>query len=237
LYLLLLFIMMGATVYEGIQGNISLGAVVATLYLLDRLEGVINLSSSLMQNLSQFYFRFQVVPEFLKLDEEEKSTGILAPNLLETEIRFDHVSFKYPGQVDYALENVSLTIQPGERLAIVGENGAGKSTLCLLLLGLYRPTEGSITVGGIDLNKIDPKTWRKTAASVFQNYMRYQLSITENIGFGNVDDLDNEEKVKTAAKKAGIDDVIDGLTHQYQTLLGKQYEGAHDLSGGQWQKI
>jgi len=109
--------------------------------------------------------------------------------------------------------------------------------LCLLLLGLYRPTEGSITVGGIDLNKIDPKTWRKTAASVFQNYMRYQLSITENIGFGNVDDLDNEEKVKTAAKKAGIDDVIDGLTHQYQTLLGKQYEGAHDLSGGQWQKI
>lgn len=236
-YLTLLFIMMGITVYTGVQGDISIGSVVATLYLLDRLEGVVNVSSSLMSELGQFYFRFQAIPKFLELDEEEISTGLSAPLVLKKGIQFDHVSFKYPGQTDYALRDVSFFLKPGERIAIVGENGAGKSTLCLLILGLYRPTEGKIIIDDLNLNELDPKTWRQKAAAVFQNFEKYQLTVNENIAFGQIDQIHDEEKIEAAAMKSGIDVEINKLPHKYNTLLGKQYQDSHDLSGGQWQKI
>lgn len=236
-YLTLLFIMMGITVYTGVQGDISIGSVVATLYLLDRLEGVVNVSSSLMSELGQFYFRFQAIPKFLELDEEEISTGLSAPLVLKKGIQFDHVSFKYPGQTDYALRDVSFFLKPGERIAIVGENGAGKSTLCLLILGLYRPTEGKIIIDDLNLNELDPKTWRQKAAAVFQNFEKYQLTVNENIAFGQIDQIHDEEKIEAAAMKSGIDVEINKLPHKYNTLLGKQYQDSQDLSGGQWQKI
>lgn len=236
-YLILLFTMMGATIYTGIQGGISLGLVVATLYLLDRLEDVINSVSINIEELSGFYFRFRAVPEFLELDEEEKSSGLPAPYKFRKGIQFENVSFKYSNQSHYALENVSFFLNPGERIAIVGENGAGKSTLCLLLLGLYRPTEGRIMIDGVDLTEIEPKDWRRKVASVFQNYVKYQLTAKENIAFGNIDYLHDEQMVKSAAIKGGIHAEIESLPSEYSTLLGKQYEGAHDLSGGQWQKV
>ncbi|WP_199614023.1 ABC transporter ATP-binding protein [Paenibacillus alkalitolerans] len=236
-YLILLFVMMGAAAFAGVQGTASLGAVVSTLYLLDRLQQVMGTATYRLSDLVRFYFEFQVVPEFLQIDEEEKKNGIPAPFPLKEGIRFDNVSFTYPGQSGPALEQLSFHIRPGERIALAGENGAGKSTLCLLLLGLYRPTQGRILIDGIDLADIDPASWRKTAAAVFQNYVRYQLTAEENIGFGEVERLTDAEKVEEAASQSGIHPVIDQFPNRYGTLLGKQYEESRDLSGGQWQKV
>jgi ATP-binding cassette subfamily B protein len=132
---------------------------------------------------------------------------------------------------------VNLEIRPGERLALVGENGAGKSTLARLLLGLYEPTAGRVLVDGIDLRKIDPRAWRAQAAAVFQSFVRYQLTARENIGFGEPRFLQEEERLVTAARQSGAHDVVQPLPAGYETLLGKGFAEAQDLSPGQWQKL
>lgn len=236
-YLLLLFFLMGATVLAGVQGTISLGALVATLYLLNRLDDVMKYGSDTMGELAQFFFRFQVIPEFLQIEDEEERNGLPSPPYFKEGIEFVNVSFKYPGETKYALKNISFHLEPGERIALVGENGAGKSTLCLLLLGLYKPTEGRIFIDGKDLSGIDPVLWRKKAASVFQNYMRYQLTARENIGLGEVERIEDKERIRSAAVKSGIHSVIEQLPYKYETLLGKQYEESSELSGGEWQKL
>jgi ABC-type bacteriocin/lantibiotic exporter with double-glycine peptidase domain len=208
-FLLLLFVMMGATVFAGLQGTVSLGAVIATLYLLDRLQEVMIRITYSFNDLIKFFFDFQVVPEFLQLDDEEKEGGISAFNLPQNGIRFENVSFTYPGQNRPALDQVSFHVRAGERIALAGENGAGKSTLCLLLLGLYRPTEGRIWIDGIDLSEINIAAWRKRTAAVFQNYMRYQLTAGENIAFGDVEKRTDTEKVEHAAAQSGIHPVIE----------------------------
>lgn len=153
-------------------------------------------------------------------------------------VAFEQVSFKYPGKGEYVLRELNLHIRPGERIALIGANGAGKSTLARLLLGLYQPTEGRITVEGVDLHEIAIQEWRTRCASVFQEYVKYQLTARENIAFGALEYLDAQEPVRVAASKSGADQVIEQLPQRYETLLGKAYdEAGQDLSGGQWQKL
>lgn len=153
-------------------------------------------------------------------------------------IQFEQVSFRYPGTEQPVLRNLNLCIQPGERIALIGENGAGKSTLAKLLLGLYQPTEGRILVDGRDLRALDFTSWRTQCAMVFQDFMHYHCTARENIGFGDVRQLDNHAAIRSAALKSGVDEVIQRLPQQYETLLGKAYdENGQDLSGGQWQKL
>lgn len=119
---------------------------------------------------------------------------------------------------------------------MVGLNGAGKSTLAKLLLGLYQPTSGRITINGQDLSDIDPTWWRSQTAAVFQDYMKYQLTVRENIGFGNLEMMNNEKMIHHAAIKGGVNQVIQSLSAGYNTLLGKEFdERGEDLSIGQWQ--
>jgi len=236
-FYLFLLIMMGAASHAGVQGAASLGEVVSALYLLDRLQQAMTSATSSFSALTQFHLQFQTVPEYLEIDEEERGSGAPAPQPMREGIRFDNVSFVYPGQSRPALERVSFHLRPGERIALAGENGAGKSTLCLLLLGLYKPTEGRITVDGVDLAEIDLAEWRNAAAAVFQQFVRYQLTAAENIGFGSVERIAARDEVVTAAMQGGIHEAIDRLPGRYDTLLGKQYEESQDLSGGQWQKV
>lgn len=236
LYLILLITMIGVTVFKGVQGEITIGLVVSVLYIVDRIEQSIGLISSLVNELSQFYFRLRVIPESLGLSEDEQS-GEQQFDEIKEEIRFENVSFKYPGQTKYALKNLSFTLQPGERIAIVGENGAGKSTLCLLLLGLYQPSEGRILIDGVDLKQLDLKSWRKKTAAVFQNFMKYQLTAEENIFVGDIERRNKHALVEEAAMKGGIHPDLESLPGKYTSLLGKQYDHSHDLSGGQWQKV
>jgi ATP-binding cassette, subfamily B, bacterial len=157
------------------------------------------------------------------------------PNPIASSIVFDNVSFAYPdGRL--ALEGVSFSLKAGETLALVGENGAGKTTIIKLLARLYDPSAGRILVDGINLKQLDLALWRQQIAVVFQDFCRYSLTVGENIALGDLTALEKLPKLPLAATKAGIADKIDRLEHQYQTLLGKQFDGT-ELSGGEWQKI
>jgi ATP-binding cassette subfamily B protein len=157
------------------------------------------------------------------------------PTPIESRIVFDNVSFAYPDS-RLALDRVSFTLKPGETLALVGENGAGKTTIIKLLARLYDPSAGKILVNGINLKQLDLNQWRQQIAVVFQDFCRYSLTIGENIALGDLTALEELETLKLAARKAGIANKIDRLENQYQTLLGKQFDGT-ELSGGEWQKI
>ncbi|WP_242393418.1 ABC transporter ATP-binding protein [Anaeromyxobacter oryzisoli] len=147
------------------------------------------------------------------------------------------VSFRYPGQRDWALRDLSLTLAPGEKLGLVGENGAGKSTLVKLLLRLYDPTEGEIRYGGVDLRDLDPADLRSRVGAVFQDFVRYQFTAAENIGLGNPARVTDRDRVVDAARRGGADGVITALPMGYDTVLGGWFESGQELSSGQWQKL
>jgi ATP-binding cassette subfamily B protein len=135
------------------------------------------------------------------------------------------------------LRDVSFSIRPGETVALVGANGAGKTTLVKLLTRLYDPTEGRITIDGIDLKDLDPEELRARVGVIFQDYVKYQLTARENVGFGRVEALEDEERIERAAIEAGADAVIGALPQGYDTPLGRWFQDGQELSIGQWQKV
>ncbi|MFT4886527.1 MAG: ATP-binding cassette subfamily B protein [Pseudohongiellaceae bacterium] len=152
-------------------------------------------------------------------------------------IRIENVSFSYPGNDTPALKNVSMHIKPGESLAIVGENGSGKTTLIKLLTRLYTPTEGSIYLEGLELGDWDIETLRQKIGVIFQDFARYQLIVGENIGIGDVDNIQDRDQVEGAAKQGMADIFVKDLPKGYDTQLGTWFKDGKELSGGQWQKI
>ena len=152
-------------------------------------------------------------------------------------IRFENVSFVYPGAKTPALSNINLQITPGESLAIVGENGSGKTTLIKLLTRLYVPTTGRILVDGLDLQEWDLDTVREKIGVIFQDFARYQLIVGENIGIGDVESIHEEDKISEAAHKGMAEQFVKDLPEKYQTQLGTWFKDGQELSGGQWQKI
>ena len=163
--------------------------------------------------------------------------GKIAPAPIQEGIRFINVSFKYPGSEKMVLQNINLFIPSGESIALVGLNGAGKTTLIKLLTRLYDPTEGQILLDGIDLREYDLKTLHQRFGVIFQDYVRYQFSVRENIGFGQIEDLEDTERIESAAERGGADEVVAELPQGYETVLGRRWERGQELSGGQWQKI
>jgi ATP-binding cassette subfamily B protein len=152
-------------------------------------------------------------------------------------LELQNISFRYPGKEAWALRNVSLKLEAGEKLGLVGENGAGKSTLIKLLLRLYDPTEGRILYGGVDLRELDPAELRHRFGAVFQDFVRYQFSVAENIGLGEVGRLEERTAIERAAEAGGSSELIKALPRGYDTVLGSWFDDAQDLSAGQWQKL
>jgi ATP-binding cassette, subfamily B, bacterial len=165
-----------------------------------------------------------------------RSTG-MAADLPVHAIRFEGVRFRYAGRADEALAGFDLEIPAGRSLAIVGDNGAGKTTLVKLLCRLYDPDEGHITVDGRDLRTIEPFSWRQRVSAVFQDFVRYELSAADNVGFGAPRRRHDKDALRRAAARAGALDLIDSLPRGWETILSPRYEGGVDLSGGQWQRI
>ena len=155
----------------------------------------------------------------------------------EDGIRFEDVSFTYPGAQEAALENITLHLVPGTSLALVGENGSGKTTLIKLLTRLYAPTSGRILLDGQDLAEWDEAALRERIGVIFQDFARYQLLVGENVGAGDERYFEDEERWRAAAVKGRASDFIDTLPAGYQTQLGKWFKDGRELSGGQWQKI
>jgi ABC-type multidrug transport system fused ATPase/permease subunit len=153
------------------------------------------------------------------------------------DVTFTGVTFGYPGKAAPVLQDVNFTVRHGELIALVGENRAGKSTLVKLLLGLYQPTAGSVQIGGVEIASPDGAAARSTIASVFQEFMRYSLTVGENIAVGDISQLGNQRQIAAAAAGSGADQVTHGLPKGYDTQLGKEFEDGQELSGGQWQKL
>ena len=152
-------------------------------------------------------------------------------------IRFENVSFSYPGAQRPALVDVSLHIAPGQRLAIVGHNGSGKTTLVKLLTSLYRPDSGVIRLDGLPLEEWNVDVLRSRIGVIFQDFVRYQFTVGENIGVGDVTRLTDREQWKRAAAKGMADTIIDDLCAGYDTQLGRWFDDGRELSIGQWQKV
>jgi ATP-binding cassette subfamily B protein len=221
------------------QGLTTLGDLVMYYQAVQRgqyfLGELLNGLTNLYENnlfLSNLY-------EFLDLKRKivEPLHPLPVPHPIQTGLVFDHVSFRYPTATKKVLEDISLTIRPGEHIALVGENGAGKTTLIKLLCRLYNPTEGQISVDGIDVRQFASAKLRQEISVIFQDYAHYQLTARENIWFGDIHLPSDDEDILAAAQRAGVDQVINGLANGYDTILGKWFEGGEELSIGEWQKV
>jgi ATP-binding cassette subfamily B protein len=165
------------------------------------------------------------------------SADQVAPARLAEGIRFEHVSFAYPGTDRLVLDDVSLTLPAGAVVAIVGENGAGKTTLMKLLAKMYEPTSGRILIDRTDLARIPATDWRARLAGAFQDFFRFEFRARHSVGVGDVPRMDDEPAVVTAVGRAGADDVVARLASGLETQLGPAWPGGVDVSFGQWQKL
>jgi ATP-binding cassette subfamily B protein len=166
-----------------------------------------------------------------------RHTDAPVPQQLREGIRFEHVSFSYPGTERLVLEDVNLHLQPGSVVAIVGENGAGKTTLVKLLCALYQPTSGRILVDGVDLARMSPDIWRSRLTGAFQDFFRFEFSARHSVGVGDVPRLDDPVAVPAAVDRAGAGDVVDHLVSGLDTQLGPTWPAGVEISFGQWQKL
>jgi ATP-binding cassette subfamily B protein len=222
---------------ETIQGAITLGEM--TMYLMLFRQGQVAVSASLsaIGGMYEDNLYLSTLYEYL----EQPVTPPLGTTLKGPEpgdgVRFENVSFTYPGAEQPALVDISLHIRPGESLALVGENGSGKTTLIKLLTRLYEPTAGRILLDGRDLNDWDEDALRQRIGVIFQDFARYQLLVGENVGAGDVRDFGNEERWREAADKGMATPFVRELPSGFRTQLGRWFKEGRELSGGQWQKI
>ena len=223
--------------FAAIAGAITIGQM--TMYIAQFRLGQSAVTSSLtsVNGMYEDNLYLSNLTEYLEHEVPEQSGNLHAGPRPEDGIRFENVSFCYPGSDVPALDNVSLHITPGESLAIVGENGSGKTTLIKLLTRLYTPTQGQILLEGLPLQDWDIDTLRRKIGVIFQDFARYQLIVGENIGIGDSDNLDSENEIEIAAKKGMADEFVRDLPSGYKTQLGTWFKDGKELSGGQWQKV
>jgi len=229
-------------VWRATRGLVSLGDL--TLFYQAFNQGQ-RLMRSLLENVGQLYSNVLFLGnlfEFLTLQPKviDRAGPVPAPKRILEGIRFDRVSFSYPGSREAILRDFSLNIPAGQTVALVGLNGAGKSTLVKLLCRFYDPDQGSIELDGIDLRDFPIQELRKQMTVLFQEPVRFNTTVGENIALGNSDanacHLD-VVGVRSAARVAGADDIIQGLPEGYDTLLGKWFANGAELSAGEWQRV
>ncbi len=227
----------GWIVLEAIAGRISLGDM--TMYLMVFRQGQSTFSAALTSigGMYEDNLYLSNLYEFLEQDVP-KPHGKLTKGVIPGDgIRFENVSFTYPGGSKPVLNGISLHLKPGEKLAIVGENGSGKTTLIKLLTRLYTPDSGRILLDGRDLEEWDINVLRRRIGVIFQNFVRYQFTVGENVGVGDVDYLEDKPRWEIASDKGMARPFIESLPESFGTQLGRWFKGGQELSGGQWQKI
>ena len=220
-----------------IKGEISLGQM--TMYLLLFKQGQTSVSASLkaISGMYEDNLYLSNLYEYLEQPVPDQVGQLTQGPQPGDGVRFEKVTFSYPGSTEPALRCIDLHLKPGESLALVGENGAGKTTLIKLLTRLYQPDDGRVLLDGLDLQQWDAHALRRRIGVIFQDFGRYQFLVGENIGAGDVDHFDDRQRWEEAAKKGMAQPFIDKLPHQYETQLGKWFKDGLELSGGQWQKI
>lgn len=227
----------GWVVFAAIATTITIGQM--TMYIAVFRQGQNSVTSSLtaINGMYEDNLYLSNLVEFLDHKVGESTgTQTQGPDPQDG-IRFENVSFYYPESTGPALDSVSLHIKACESLAIVGENGSGKTTLIKLLTRLYTPTHGRILLEGLDLQEWDIDALRDKIGVIFQDFSRYQLTVGDNIGIGDVDNMSDQTQIEAAAKDGLAADFIHHMPDAYETQLGTWFKGGKELSGGQWQKI
>lgn len=224
---------------RALAGQVSAGDVALTVVLAGQVQGFI---SELVDGTRFLVAVHMVAARFDWLTTYEKAqqpgnNPLPAPQRLCAGIRFDDVSFTYPGTSQQVLDHLHLDLPAGATVALVGDNGTGKSTLVKLLLGYYTPTSGRILIDDTALDRIDLEAWRSQLAGAFQDYYSFEFLARESIGFGDTRHINDDPTVLAAAEAGQASSVIEALPGQLDTQLGSAWEGGIDLSGGQWQRI
>ena len=224
-------------VVETVMGRISLGDM--TMYLTVFRQGQMTFASALTSigGMYEDNLYLSNLYEFLEEEVPKRYGRAVKGTNPQDGIRFENVYFTYPGSTKPALKDISLHLKPGEKLAIVGENGSGKTTLIKLLTRLYTPESGRILLDGLNLEEWDLDELRRRIGVIFQNFVRYQFTVGENIGVGDVDKLEDEKAWEIAAEKGMAQPFIERLPDGFTTQLGRWFKSGQELSGGQWQKI
>lgn len=220
-------------------GAITIGSMVFLVAILGQLVGSIN---SLLADLARQFDRNLYVDDIFKvMDTKPYVIRSLHPQKLHLSgaprIEFKDVWFKYEGREDWILRGVNLVIEPGERVAVVGENGAGKSTFVKLVSRIYDPTKGNILINGIDLKEIDTDEWSSYLAVLLQDYMTYDFTVSESIAMGRADKELEQRKVEESAEYTGAHDFISSWKEGFSQQLGKEFDGGIEPSKGQRQKL
>jgi ATP-binding cassette, subfamily B, bacterial len=168
---------------------------------------------------------------------QDKPNALLAPRPIRHGFEFRNVSFAYPGTDRLVLRSFNFAIEPGERVALIGENGQGKTTVVKLITRLYDPTEGQILLDGVDLRDYSLEELHREMGVIFQDFVRYEMTVRENIGVGRVEIPHNQQDIETAAQKSLAAEVVKKLADGYDQMLGRRFVSGVDLSGGEWQRI
>ncbi len=225
--------------YRAILQKITLGDLNMIIAAIGRTQ---DLLKNFLVSLSSIYESSLFIKDFFQFSEispvidQDSNDGLSLDEIRE--ILFDNVWFKYPSTRKYVLRGIDFRISSNEKIALVGKNGSGKSTIIKLLVRLYEPSKGTILINGIDIKKYNIKSLRKQIGVILQDFLHYQVTVKENIGYGDIDDINNTEKIIRAAKKGKALNFISKLPKKLETRLGRlfQKEG-HELSIGEWQKI
>jgi ATP-binding cassette subfamily B protein len=227
----------GWIVVTTMMGTITLGAMTMYLVLFRQGQSAVAAILSSVSGMYEDNLYLSNLYEYLEQPVPTRHGDAVHGPEPGRGLEFENVSFTYAGAEERALSNISLQIKPGESLALVGENGSGKTTLIKLLTRLYDPTEGRILLDGLDLQEWDVETLRQRIGVIFQDFGRYQFSVGENIGAGDVRYIDDKERWEKAATTGLAAPFIEDMPDGYETQLGRWFKGGRELSGGQWQKI
>ena len=218
------------------SGGISVGMFMFFAGSFSRCRSHIDGILSDVNGISDHVLYLNDLVEFMDLTPRIRSLphALPAPRPIQRGIEFQDVCFAYPQNGRAVLRDFSCVFRPAETVALIGENGAGKTTLVKLLTRLYDPTAGRILLDGVDLRDYDPEDLHKEISVIFQDFVRYNLTVRDNIGFGKVDVLMDGDRVEAAARKSGAAAIAERLEDGYNQLVGKRFEGGVDLSGGEW---
>ncbi|MGA8029072.1 MAG: ABC transporter ATP-binding protein [Bryobacteraceae bacterium] len=226
-------------IYRTVTGAFTIG----TLYFLT--QSIMNASSNISQIFStlssiadQALFLTDLLAFFeMRPTVTSKRGAAPAPRPITHGFEFRNVSFVYPGGDRQVLKGLNFRLEPGERIALIGQNGQGKTTIVKLMTRLYDPTAGRVLLDGVDLRDYDLEDLCKEIGVIFQDFMRYEMTARENIAVGRIEFISDEDRIHRAAEKSLADGVIQRLGRRYDQMLGRRFEGGVDLSGGEWQKL
>lgn len=224
---------------QTLTGAITVGSMTFLSGSFQRMNGMLQGMMSRFSGIAESALYLQDLFDFFELRPsiEANPHGRRVPVPLQEGFVFENVSFKYPDSPSWAIRNLTFRLRPGEKLALVGENGAGKTTLVKLLARLYVPTEGRILLDGYDLADYHLADLRTHIGVIFQDYIRYELTVAENIAVGDIERRHEVSAIREAARKSLAQEVVDQLPQQFEQMLGKRFKEGQELSGGQWQKV